>query len=180
MAGALQFLTVTYPGIAHAVQQVCLHMHSPTDVHSAMLKRIMRYTKGTPSLGIHLGAASSPTPTAYSDADWAGCLDTRRSMSGFCVFLSDSLISWSSKRQTTVSCLSAEAGYRVVANTVAECSWLRHLLGEQHCDVSKATVVFCDNVATVYISRNPVHHKRTKHIELDIHFVREKVAIGKV
>ncbi|XP_025815699.1 uncharacterized protein LOC112892801 [Panicum hallii] len=180
MAGAVQFLTVTRPDIAHAVQQVCLHMHSPPDVHSTMLKRIMRYIKGTPSLGIHLRAASSPTLMAYNDANWAGCLDTRRSTFGFCVFLGDSLISWSSKRQTTVSRSSAEAEYRGVANAVAECSWLRHLLGELHCDISKATVVFCDNVSMVYMSRNPIHHKRTKHIELDIHFVREKVAIGEV
>jgi hypothetical protein len=96
------------------------------------------------------------------------------------VFLGDSLISWSSKRQSTVSRSSAEAEYRGVANAVAECSWLRNLLGELCCKIVKATLVFCDNVSTVYMAKNPVHHKRTKHIELDIHFVREKVAIGEV
>lgn len=96
------------------------------------------------------------------------------------MFLGDSLVSWSSKRQTTVSRSSAEAEYRGVMNAVAECSWLRNLLGELHCSVDKATMVFYDNVSTVYMTRNPVHHKRTKHIELDIHFVREKVAIGEV
>jgi hypothetical protein len=145
-----------------------------------MLKRILRYIKGTLRMGIQLRAARSPTITVYSDADWAGCLDTRRSTSGFCVFLGDSLISWSSKRQTTVSRSSAEAEYRAIANAVAECSWLRHLLGELLCKVPSATVAFCDNISSVYMSRNPVHHRRTKHIELDIHFVREKVAIGEV
>jgi hypothetical protein len=96
------------------------------------------------------------------------------------VFLGDSLVSWSSKRQSTVSRSSAEAEYRGVANAVAECTWLRNLLGELRCKIVKATLVFCDNVSTVYMAKNPVHHKRTKHIELDIHIVWEKVAIGEV
>jgi hypothetical protein len=180
MAGALQYLTLTRPDIAYAVQQVCLHMHAPKDCHGAMLKRVLRYLKGTTTLGLHLHAASTPTITAYTDADWAGCPDTRRSTSGFAVFLGNALISWSSKRQTTVSRSSAEAEYRGVANAVAECSWLRQLLGELHCVVPKATVAYCDNISSVYMARNPVHHRRTKHIEIDIHFVREKVAIGEL
>jgi hypothetical protein len=180
IAGALQYLTITRPDIAYAVQQVCLHMHSPRDVHNTMLKRILRYIKGTTALGVQLRTASTPTITAYSDADWAGCPDTRRSTSGFCVFFGDSIVSWSSKRQTTVSRSSAEAEYRAIANAVSECSWLRHLLGELRCNIPSATVVFCDNISSVYMSRNPVHHRRTKHIELDIHFVREKVALGEL
>jgi hypothetical protein len=180
LAGALQYLTITRPDIAYAVQQVCLHMHAPRDIHQTMLKRILRYIKGTFSLGIQLRTASTPAITVYSDADWAGCPDTRRSTSGFCVFFGGSLISWSSKRQNTVSRSSAEAEYRAIANAVSECSWLRHLLGELLCSVPTTTVAFCDNISSVYMSRNPVHHRRTKHIELDIHFVREKVAIGEV
>jgi len=90
------------------------------------------------------------------------------------------LVSWSSKRQPTVSRSSAEAEYRAVANATAECIWLRQLLGELHCTVDKASVAYCDNISAVYMSANPVHHKRTKHIELDIHFVREKVALGEL
>ena len=96
------------------------------------------------------------------------------------MFLGEALVSWSSKCQTTVSRSSAEAEYRGIANAVAECTWLRHLLSELHCGVSKATVAYCDNISSVYMSRNPVHHRRTKHIELDIHFVREKVALGEL
>ena len=117
---------------------------------------------------------------AYSDADWVGCPDTRRSTSGYCVYLGPSLVSWSSKRQPTVSRSSAEAEYRAVANAVAECTWLRQLLQELHHDVSQATVVYCDNVFAVYLSANPVHHRSAKHIELDIHFVREQVALGRI
>jgi histone deacetylase 1/2 len=180
MAGALQYLTLTRPDIAYAVQQLCLHMHAPTVSHCSMLKRVLRYLQGTATLGLHLLASTAPTITAYTDADWAGCPDTRRSTSGFAVFLGDSLVSWSSKRQTTVSRSSAEAEYRGVANAVSECTWLRHLLRELHYDATKATIVDCDNISSVYMARNPVHHRRTKHIEIDIHFVREKVALGEL
>jgi hypothetical protein len=131
-------------------------------------------------LSLHASPSTSTDLVAYSDADWAGCPDTRRSTSGYCVYLGSSLVSWSSKRQPTVSRSSAEAEYRAVANVVAECTWLRQLLSELSCPVDKATVVFCDNVSAVYLSANPVHHRRTKHIELDIHFVREQVALGRV
>ncbi|XP_073355215.1 uncharacterized protein [Aegilops tauschii subsp. strangulata] len=103
---------------------------------------------------------------------------TRRSTSGFCVYLGDALVSWSSKRQATLSRSSAEAEYRVVANAVAECVWLRQLLGELLCPLRSATLVFCDSISAVYLSSNPVHHQRTKHVELDIHFVHERVALG--
>ncbi|KAK1681140.1 hypothetical protein QYE76_041988 [Lolium multiflorum] len=131
-------------------------------------------------MGLTLTASPDTSLVAYFDADWAGCPDTRRSTSGYCVYLGPSLISWSSKRQPTVSRSSTEAEYRAVANAVAECSWLRQLLQELHCPVTKATIVYCDNISAVYLSANPVHHRRTKHIELDIHFVREHVALGRV
>lgn len=120
LAGALQYLTLTRPDIAHAVQQVCLHMHDPRESHFQLLKRVIRYIKGTLGLGLQVTPSSSTSLVAYSDADWAGCPDTRRSTSGYCVFFGDNIISWSSKRQHTVSRSSAEAEYRGVANVVAE------------------------------------------------------------
>lgn len=180
IAGALQYLTLTQPDITYAVQQVCLHMHAPRQPHWAMVKRILLYVRGTTSHGLCITASSPSELVVYTDADWAGCPDTRRSTSGYCVFLGGSLLSWSSKRQPTVSLSSAEAEYQAVANAVAECCWVRQLLHELHVDLAKATLVYCDNVSAVYLTQNPVHHRRTKHIELDIHFVREKVALGHV
>lgn len=144
----------------------------------SMLKRILLYICGTTSHGLHLRASAELDVTAYSDADWAGCPNTRRSTSGLCVFLGDLLVSWSSKREPTVSCSSAEAEYRAMANAAAECIWLRQLLSELHCPIAKARVAYCDNVSAVYMCSNPVHHKHTKHIELDIHFVCERIQLS--
>jgi hypothetical protein len=98
LAGALQYLTVTRPDLAFVVQQACLHMHDPRTPHLMLLKRILRYVRGTATLGLHIRASSELSVIAYSDADWAGCPNTRRSTSGFYVFLGESLVSWSSKR----------------------------------------------------------------------------------
>jgi len=180
LAGALQYLTFTRPDISYAVQQICLYMHDPRAPHLAALKRILRYVRGTLHLGLLIRPSSQQELVVYSDADWAGCPDTRRSTSGFAVFLGDSLVSWSSKRQNTVSRSSAEAEYRAVANAVAEATWLRQLLTELHTPLRKTTLVYCDNISTVYMSSNPVQHQRTKHVEIDLHFVRKHVALGDV
>ncbi|GKD32422.1 ribonuclease H-like domain-containing protein [Tanacetum coccineum] len=180
LAGSLQYLTFTRPDISYAVQQVCLHMHDPKEPHFSALKRVLRYVQGTLDYGLQLFSSSTTDLVAYSDADWAGCPTTRGSTSGYCVFLGNNLLSWSSKRQPTLSRSSAEAEYRGVANVVAETCWIRNLLRELHSPLSSATIVYCDNVSVVYLSCNPLQHQRTKHIEIDIHFVRNLVATGEV
>ncbi|GKA55636.1 ribonuclease H-like domain-containing protein, partial [Tanacetum coccineum] len=180
LAGALQYLTFTRPDISYVVQQICLYMHDPRDPYFTALKRILRYVRGTIDHGLQLYVSSTSQLTAYTDADWAGCPVTRRSTSGYCVFLSDNLLSWSVKRHVTLSHFSAEAEYRGVANVVAETVWIRNLLLELHTPLSTATLVYYDNVSSVYLSTNPVQHQRTKHIEIDIHFVREYVASSQV
>jgi hypothetical protein len=155
-------------------------MHDPREPHLAALKRILRYIRGTLDLGLLVRPSSQFELVVYSDADWAGCPDTRRSTSGYAVFLGDNLVSWSSKRQNTVSRSSAEAEYHAVANAVAEAAWIRQLLKELHSPLPKTTLVYCDNISAVYMSSNMIQHQRTKHIEIDLHFVRERVALGDV
>ncbi|GLT91294.1 hypothetical protein SLE2022_091880 [Rubroshorea leprosula] len=178
IVGALQYLTFTRPDIAFAVGQVCQHMHAPTHNHFTVVKRILRYLKGTLNYGLQLFRNSSLSLHMFTDADWAGCVDTRRSISGYCLFLGNSLISWSSKKQNTVARSSAEAEYRAIANAVAEVLWVRQLLSELHVFLHSPPMVYCDNISAIYMSLNPVQHQRTKHIEIDIHFVREHVASG--
>ncbi|XP_050876236.1 uncharacterized mitochondrial protein AtMg00810-like [Lathyrus oleraceus] len=132
LAGPLQYLTFTRPDISYAVQQVCLHMHAPHTKHMFALKSILRYVQGTLHFGLHLSPSPITKLISYTDADWGGCPDTRRSTSGYCVFLGDNLISRSSKRYPTLSCSSAEAEYRGVANVVSESCWIRNLLLELH------------------------------------------------
>jgi hypothetical protein len=127
LAGALQYLTLTRPDIAYAVQQICLFMHTPMTSHFQLIKRVC-YLKGTSHYGLQFFRSLSHDLLAYSDADWASCPNTRKSTSGFCVFLGSNLVSWSSKHQPTVSRSSAEAEYRAVANCIAESCWLRQLL----------------------------------------------------
>jgi hypothetical protein len=138
---------------------------------------ILCYLHGTPDFSLLLRRLSSSDQVVYTDADWAGCPDTRLSTSGYAMFLGDNLVSWSAKRQTVISRCNAEVKYRAVANGVAEATWLCQLLHELQAPPS---LVYCDNISAVYLSTNLVQHQRTKHVEIDIHFIRGKVAIGQV
>ncbi|GKC58510.1 ribonuclease H-like domain-containing protein [Tanacetum coccineum] len=180
LVGSLQYLTFTRPDISYAVQQVCLYMHDPRERHLAALKRILHYVHGTIDHGLQLHVSFTSQLTAYTDTDWAGCPVTRRSTSGYCVFLGDNLLSWSPKWQVTLPRSNAEAEYKGVANVIAETAWVRNLLCELHASLFTATLVYCDNVSAVYMFTNPVQHQRTKHIEIDIHFMRDFVAFEQV
>jgi hypothetical protein len=144
------------------------------------MKHTLHYLRGTLDYGLLLRRSASPELTVYTDVNWAGCPDTRRSTSGYAVFLGTNLVSWSSKRQNVVSRSSAEAEYQAVANGVVEACWLRQLLQELHAPLTKSTLVYCNNVSAVYLSTNLIQHQCMKHVEIDLHFVREHVTIGDV
>ncbi|GJU85063.1 ribonuclease H-like domain-containing protein [Tanacetum coccineum] len=127
LTGSLQYLTFTRPDISYAVQQVCLYMHDHREPHFSALKRILRYVRGTLDHGLQLFSSTTTSLVAYSDADWAGCPTTRRSTSGYCVFLGNNLLSWSSKRQPTLSRSSVEAEYRGVVQGCKYRSAVDHL-----------------------------------------------------
>jgi hypothetical protein len=149
-----------------AAKKACLHMHDPCEPHLTATKCILWYLQGTLSHGMLLHHTSTLNLIVYTDAEWAGSPDTHRSTSGYVVFLGDNLVSWSSKRQNVVARSSAEVEYRVVVNGMKEACWLRQLLVELHNPLPQATLVYCDNVSTVYLSTNPVQHQRTKHVEM--------------
>lgn len=171
--GALQYLTFTRPDITYAVNQVCQFMHDPRDVHLKAAKRILRYVKGTLSDGLlFVTKKEKPGLVAFSDADWGGDPDTRRSTSGFCVFFAGSLVSWSSKKQRKVSRSRTEAEYRAMLDAAAEIIWYKHLLSELNIEINDA-YLSCDNQSAIKLALNPVFHARSKHFDLDCHFIRE-------
>ena len=176
VVGGLQYLTLTRPDILYAVNRVCQYLHSPRDTHWTVVKRILRYIRHTASFGLRLRSASSGLLSAFSDADWAGNPDDRRSTGGYAVFFGPNLIAWSARKQATVSRSSTEAEYKAVGDATAELIWVQCLLRELRIPQSQSPVLWCDNIGATYLSSNPVFHARTKHIEVDYHFVRERVA----
>jgi histone deacetylase 1/2 len=176
IVGGLQYLTLTRPDLAFSVNKVCQFLHAPTTVHWSAVKRILRYVKGTMNTGLYIRKSNSRRVSAFSDADWAGNVDDRRSTGGFAVYFGPNLISWSARKQPTVSRSSTEAEYKSLANATAEIIWIEALLKELGIRTDRVPCLWCDNLGATYLSANPVFHSRAKHIEIDFHFVRERVA----
>lgn len=155
---------------------------SPSVVHWKAVKRILRYLKATSHYGILISPQQSTNLYlyAYADVDWAGDINDRRSISGYIVYLGTTPISWCSRKQPTVSRSSTKAEYRAVASALFETNWITHLLKDLHVPLSVAPTIFCDNLGVTYIAEIPVHHTKMKHLEVDLHFVRNQVRNGLV
>jgi len=151
-------------------------MQALCQTHLAAVRRLLRYLKGTSNRGLFFPSGNSLQLTGFSDADWAGCVDTRRSVTSWCMFLGDALIYWKSKKQACVSKSSTESEYRAMSSACSKIVWLRWLLGELSVPQLTPTPLHANNTSAIQIAANPIFHKRTKHMEMDCHSIRESLA----
>ncbi|CAN1181640.1 Retrovirus-related Pol polyprotein from transposon TNT 1-94 [Linum perenne] len=178
LIGQLNYLVTTRPDIAYSVQQLCQFQAEPHSSHLQAAHRILRYVKGAPGQGLFFSSANELVIKGYCDADWGACPDTRKSITGYCTFLGESLITWKAKKQSTVSRSSSEAEYRAMSQLSCEVQWLKQLLNDMFVTHDAPIEVYCDNKSSIHMAENPVFHERTKHIEIDCHVIRERVKNG--
>ncbi|RVW40667.1 Retrovirus-related Pol polyprotein from transposon RE1 [Vitis vinifera] len=173
LVGQLIYLTITRPEISYSVHILSQFMQEPRKPHLDVVHHLLRYHKGAPKQGLYFPAKGNLLLRGFCDADLAQCSITRRSVIGYCIFLRETLISWKTKKQTTVSRSLAESEYRAMTSITCELTWLKYLLDDLQVEHSQATKLFCDSKAALHITANPIYHERTKHIEIDCHVVRE-------
>ncbi|GJY34179.1 retrovirus-related pol polyprotein from transposon TNT 1-94 [Tanacetum coccineum] len=175
--GSLMYLTSSRPDLVQAVCYCARYQARPTQKHLKEVKRIFKYLKGTINIGLWYPKDSGFELTAFSDADHAGCLDTRKSTSGGIQFLGDKLVSWMSKKQNCTAMSSAEAEYVALSASCAQVMWMRTQLQDYGFNYNKIPL-YCDSQSAIAISCNPVQHSRTKHIHTRYHFIKEQVENG--
>ncbi|GKB13979.1 retrovirus-related pol polyprotein from transposon TNT 1-94 [Tanacetum coccineum] len=180
LVGKLIYLTVRRPDISFAAQTLSQFLKEPRSPHMTALLRVLRYLKLCPEQGLFFSATNNLNLLTYCDSDWVSCYFSRRSVSGYGIFLGNSLISWQSKKQGVVSRSSTEAEYRALADNTCEIRWLTCLLRDLHIKPPTLVPIFCDNASIIALVSNLIHHARTKHIEIDCHFVRNKIKAGDI
>jgi len=177
--GALEYCTLTRPDIAFSVNQLCQHMHTPSTLHWTAARRVLRYLKGTIDHGLWYTKGSLHLQ-AFCDSHWIGNLNDRRSITGIGIVLGSSLISWTAKKQSAVARSRTKAEYRAMALATADLFWLCMLFNDLGIPLFSTPRLWCDNIGALALASNPVYHARTKHIEVNYHFIREKVLNGDI
>lgn len=167
------YLTTTRPDLMFAASLISRFMSSPTQLHLAVVKRIMRYLKGTLEYGIWYKGGKESELIAYTDSDYAGDIDNSKSTSGYVFLMSGGAVAWSSRKQPIVTLSSTEAEYVAAATCACQAIWMRRILEEISHDQAGEMVVLCDNTSTIKLSKNAVMHGRSKHIRVRYHFLRD-------
>ncbi|PNY07765.1 putative copia-type polyprotein [Trifolium pratense] len=173
MVGSLMYITATRPDLTYAVSLISRYMESPTELHHQVVKKILRYLKGTVNYGLFYKKSEINELVGFSDSDYAGDLDDRKSTSGYVFLLSGAAVSWSSKKQPVVTLSTTEAEFIAAASCVCQGIWLRRILEEVKHTQQGPLMLFCDNSSTIKLSKNPVLHGRSKHIDVRFHFLRD-------
>lgn len=174
MIGSLMYLTVTRPDLMYVVSLLSRFMEAPTVLHHQALKRVFRYLKGTTELGIFYKNSGNESLIGYSDSDYAGDLDDRKSTSGYIFKMSSGAVAWSSKKQPVVSLSTTEAEFIAAAACACQSIWMQRVLKKLGIKQCKC-IIFCDNSSTIKLAKNPVMHGRSKHIDVRFHFLRDLV-----
>lgn len=180
LIGSPVYLTITRPNITYAVHIVSQFASAPRTSHWFTILSILRYLQGTLYHGLLLSSTSNLTLRALSNADWAGDPSDRKSTIDYCIFLGKSLLSWKRKKQSAITRSSAQSMYRTMAFTTVEIIWFRGLFDELGILPSSATPMYIDNQSAIQIAKNLVFHERTKHIEINCHFVRHYFLAGSI
>eukprot|EP00253_Pinus_taeda_P011391 PITA_11391 len=173
--GKLLYLTHTRPDLSFAVGLVDRFLQNPRESHWKAAKRILRYVRGTIQFGIHYSAKATPLLVGFTDSDWAGDPDDRKSTAGYVFTLGSGPITWACKKHAAISLSSAEAEYRGAVEASKEALWLRQILSELGFEQQHPTPLWCDNQSAIQLCKDPVQHQRSKHIELHMHFIRNLI-----
>ena len=176
LVGSLIYLTNLRSNILYSVSIISRFMKNPNKLHLAATKRILRYLQGTKNHGILYKQQDEKRLIGYSDSDWAGSYDDRKSTSEYVFCLGTNIISWCSRKQSFIALPFAEAEYIAVNKVVCQSVWLRRILCDLQQNILDPTTIFCDNMPGIAMTKNPVFHARSKHIELRHHFIREMVS----
>eukprot|EP00253_Pinus_taeda_P022241 PITA_22241 len=175
LVGKFLYLTHTRPDLSFAVGLVARFLQNPRESHWKAAKRILRYVRGTIQFGIHYSAKATPLLVGFTDSDWAGAPDDRKSTAGYVFTLGSGPITWACKKQAAISLSSAEAEYRGAVEASKEALWLRQILSELGFEQQHPTTLWCDNQSAIQLCKDPVQHQRSKHIELHMHFIRKLI-----
>lgn len=180
LVGKLIYLSHTRPNIAYSVSMISQFVHDSKESHLQAAYRVLHYLKGNPGKGILFKRNQNLTLEAYTDADYAGSLVDRRSTTGYCTFLGGNLVTWRSKKQNVVARSSAESEFRAIAQGLCELLWLKIILDDLKVKLEGPMKLYCDNKSAINNAHNPIQHDRTKHIEIDKHFIKVKLEEGLV
>ncbi|GLU17723.1 hypothetical protein SLE2022_340790 [Rubroshorea leprosula] len=173
MIGSLLYLSATRPDIMYSVSVLSRFMQSPSEIHLKGAKRVLRYVKGTIDFGVMYSRSDEIKLLGFTDSDWAGSEDDMKSTSGCCFSIGSGMISWCSRKQDAVAQSTTESEYIAAADATNQAIWMRKVMRDLKHAQKEPTVILCDNKSTIAIVKNLVFHRRTKHIKVKYHSIRE-------
>ncbi|KAK9665399.1 hypothetical protein RND81_14G109900 [Saponaria officinalis] len=176
----MMYITAPRPDIMYVVSLISRYASRPTELHLSAAKRVLRYLKGTSDFGLFYKKDGNKELIGFTDSDYAGDVDDRKSTSGYAFILSSAAVAWASRKQPIVTLSTTEAEYVAAASCSTQAIWMKRVLQKLGYAGRENTVIYCDNSSTMKLSKNPVFHGRCKHIQVRFHFLRDLANDGVV